>query len=780
MRLNLLSGLILAFGFADAQFGDWAQGQVNTTICIWNQPRAAIVRDTIYIDGGSVWWTPGLENGTLGPIFNQGNFQGIILSYNLGKPFNRDTNVTGTLLDGSLSKARGGKGNANGDGPVYYDGALLANDAQFFLYGGAVLQDDDLYETPPSYETLEYQAYAYGPDKPLWKPNFSSKRLTDGVTRYIAYGGAASAPSENKAWYFSGLSSPSRGPFSWNLAATADTRASVPSNTLITLDMESQLSEKWTNSTLPSNIKPRANPEVVWVPVGEQGILVVLGGAVYPEWAGEAQISPNETLSAKESPIFMSAIDIYDVANNTWYQQPTIGGPGTRTRGCAVVAPAADRSSFNIYYYGGFDGVHLTEEFNDDVWVLSLPSFTWTKISDGKPSHARAGHKCFLPYPDLMMVVGGYTPPTGTTLTCLEDGPIVLFNITSGEWMDSYDPSKYGAYGVHASVQATIGGDSTGNATATKPVRSGWATPALGDVFATSYDFGKIKTYWPYKSPATNKTESPRQPSPPDQKSKGVPGWIAPVLGVVLGLVLLTGGVLIFCIWSRRVASRRGDDAPSSHEAMSERIFYWAKANSQRKSPTLTSSCGDSVLERSATQKTSSTTAATPSPTSDSGVVEASPPTCHEMEDTQIAELGDTSSPVELHDTGLTTADAVRVNAGFAPLLTTFSSFAALRSFADDCPIPVSSISGSGSERTPSTTQHPSRWPRKMSVISSVSFESGNGTNAHSPSSIVSPIGPRTPARGGHDDNHADGEVAAGASPFKNVMSKSNIRRGLN
>lgn len=341
----------------------------------------------------------------------------------------------------------------------------------------------------------------------------------------------------------------------------------------------------------------------------------------------------------------MRTIDVYDVANNTWYQQPTRGGPGTRTRGCAVVAPAVDRSSFNIYYYGGFDGVHLTDDFNDDVWVLSLPSFTWTKISDGKPSHARAGHKCFLPCPDLMMVVGGYTPPRSTTLTCLEDGPIVLFNITSGEWMHSYDPSKYGTYGVHARVQAMIGGDNTGHATATTPVPSGWATPALGDVFATSYDVGKIKTYWPYKSPATNSAESPRQPSTPDQKSKGVPGWIAPVLGVVLGLVLLTGGVLIFCIWSRRVASRRGSDASSSHEAMTERIFYWAKGNSQRKSPTLTSSCGESALVRSATQQTSSTNIVTVSPTSDTGAVEASSSTYHEMENTQIAELGGKCKP---------------------------------------------------------------------------------------------------------------------------------------
>lgn len=214
------------------------------------------------------------------------------------------------MLDGSLSKARGGKGNANGDAPVYYDGALLANDAEFFLYGGAVLQNDELYETPPGYDTLEYQAYPYGPDKPLWKPNFGSRRLPDGVTRYIAYGGAASAPSENKAWYFSGLTTPSRGPFSWNLATSEDTRASVPSDTLITLDMEDQMAEKWTNSTLPSNIKGRANPEIVWVPVGEQGILVALGGAVYPEWAGSGHVSPNATLSVSINSTVWLSIEI--------------------------------------------------------------------------------------------------------------------------------------------------------------------------------------------------------------------------------------------------------------------------------------------------------------------------------------------------------------------------------------------------------------------------------------------------------------------------------------
>ena len=57
------------------------------------------------------------------------------------------------------------------------------------------------------------------------------------------------------------------------------------------------------------------------------------------------------------------------------------------------MATASDRSSFNIFYYGGFDGINVKDSFSDDVWVLSLPSFTWIKISEGKSIHGRAGHK---------------------------------------------------------------------------------------------------------------------------------------------------------------------------------------------------------------------------------------------------------------------------------------------------------------------------------------------------------------------------------------------------
>jgi hypothetical protein len=59
------------------------------------------------------------------------------------------------------------------------------------------------------------------------------------------------------------------------------------------LNLEEQFYETWTNKTL-KGVKGRANAEVVWVPVGKKGILIVLGGVVYPQWAGRSGKSTDE------------------------------------------------------------------------------------------------------------------------------------------------------------------------------------------------------------------------------------------------------------------------------------------------------------------------------------------------------------------------------------------------------------------------------------------------------------------------------------------------------
>lgn len=173
---------------------------------------------------------------------------------------------------------------------------MLANDAEFFLYGGAIYSTQDDQQDPDSDTVLLYQAYAYGPDKPLWQRGFKETDLGD-VSPYISYGAAVNAPSEQKAWYFSGMTSPSGEVIHYPAWPNGSDLAQNISNHLIEVDLSDQDSEKWTNRTLPSDIKGRANAEAVWVPVGEQGILVVLGGVTYPEWATQYAQSPDEDAS---------------------------------------------------------------------------------------------------------------------------------------------------------------------------------------------------------------------------------------------------------------------------------------------------------------------------------------------------------------------------------------------------------------------------------------------------------------------------------------------------
>lgn len=222
-----------------------------------------------------------------------GNGGGRILTYNLTNPYDKEANVTGILLENSISKAIGGSGNA-GNAPNFVDGALLANYHQFILYGGAAFIPKEIGDPPESDETLSYMAYEYGPEKANWERGFNPIRIDNDVTRYATYGAAVSAPSENKAWYFSGMTTPSGGNINVNPALNGSDEASVISNRMIEVNMETQLQEEWTNRTLGEDIEGRAGAEAVWVPVGEQGILVFLGGVTHPAWANSSTMRSDD------------------------------------------------------------------------------------------------------------------------------------------------------------------------------------------------------------------------------------------------------------------------------------------------------------------------------------------------------------------------------------------------------------------------------------------------------------------------------------------------------
>lgn len=208
-------------------------------------------------------------------------------SFNLS--IKKDTNTSAILVKDTLTKPGG-----DGQKPYFVDGAMLYNDAEAFLFGGAMFSFGLAYDPPAKDDVILYQAYDVGPDKPLWKRGFYPRKTGEDVNRYVAYGGAASAPSEDKAWYFSGLTSPTNGQIDTIANKNRTNFAQKVSNNLITVDLSTQNDEKWSNQTIKDDVQGRANPEVVWVPVGKEGILVVLGGVTYPQWAGTERIKQSD------------------------------------------------------------------------------------------------------------------------------------------------------------------------------------------------------------------------------------------------------------------------------------------------------------------------------------------------------------------------------------------------------------------------------------------------------------------------------------------------------
>jgi hypothetical protein len=399
---------------------------------------------------------------------------------------------------------------------------------------------------------LGYEAYQYGPDRPSWRPGFYQGSLPDGVTRYITNGAGVSAPSESLGFYFSGMRSPSWGPIYYE-----DSSANMTANTLIEVDMSVMRGEVWTNTTLPDNIQPRANAELLWIPVGEQGILVAIGGVTAPEEIWPMGLNSSQSSeSESQSPGFMTSLPVYDIATKTWYMQNTTGqAPGQLTEFCSVVATSQDSSLFNIYIYGGYDGLNAADEPSDDVWILSLPAFQWVKAYSGVSSHGRSGHQCLMPYPDQMFVVGGVHQ---NQANCVEGGIIQIFNLNSLQFQNTYDPDTWSEYKVPDVVTKAIGGSKK---------RAATLDAGLAAIFAKPYS-KTIQHYYPY--PVNGSSSDSSTGGHSSGVSKGAIIGISVAAGVI-GLLLL---ILIVLLLRRRRIIQSGTSEKSAHSNNS-RISRW-------------------------------------------------------------------------------------------------------------------------------------------------------------------------------------------------------------
>ncbi|ETN46419.1 uncharacterized protein HMPREF1541_00603 [Cyphellophora europaea CBS 101466] len=518
-------------------------------IAAWDKPRGALIRHDIFLEGGflqkaTTWsdsddaWDPAPRTVDDMSLFK----------LSLNRSFDINDDKAPALFEGL---------EGNTIGTEWLDGYMFHDDDEFYAYGGAYINRELLSSRTVAcvvYDEQEGEEVDPVQPNPLYAPEGGS------FIRSIAYGAGASVPSENLSFYFGGMQMQDGSQIGY-FRRPSDRM--VVSRTLITVDTAEQKNADWQYIDPTSDtILTRAHARMVWIPVGEQGLLIVVGGVLAPTDVLNNNIAwPNDTMEVGNN--FTQEFAVYDIASRTWFSQPLKSNsfyPDINlAQFCTVVAPFSngtsdsDHTHFDIYVYGGWDG-NQPKSITEKVYVLTVPTFEWITLDvSGHVAPARQGHLCFKPYPDQMMVIGG----TGMSARPL--GPrsgIDVFDLNDLAWTGRYDPreSEHRPYSPTNAIR---------DAVAREPFASSMPQ-ALRDIFSTRYS-KEIKEWGPYTLIDDSAGPVPTNDPGNGGDDDGQPGWVVPVaatLGVVGGLAII--GIILFC-WRRRRIQKARDNKRHSN-----------------------------------------------------------------------------------------------------------------------------------------------------------------------------------------------------------------------
>lgn len=442
-------------------------------------------------------------------------------------------------------------------------GTLWSSTDSLYLYGGQ-------FSDSPVTEPVPFALWSYSISSSSWQEHQNPEFADGSQVQRAAEGAGVSVPGLGLGYYFGGHLDGYTTP-GWSQSIA---RVYLPSMLEFTMPGFAKASSdgSYRNITVGSAGFPeRADGVLVYVPgYSKSGIIVGLAGGT------------NQTYTQ------LNILDIYDIETSTWYKQATEGPtPDVRVNPCAVAATSADGTSVQIYMYGGQNLIPYGSQTQyDDMWILTIPSFTWIQVDTSKQSvpPARAGHTCNI-WNGQMVVVGGYV---GQDLSCDSPG-IYIFNTSSLEWQSTYkalsggdalnrqtsqknDPNALqGSYGyqVPAAVISVVGGNAVGSATVTAPAQ----TPMNGPL-AT----GGPATYTLTGSGGSVVTQTSVPGSTGGSKESsgngGGPNVGAIVAGVIAGVLFLIALYLAFCtfIYRKQLALYKNHVSMAQRDALTSEV----------------------------------------------------------------------------------------------------------------------------------------------------------------------------------------------------------------
>ncbi|KAI5807844.1 hypothetical protein DFH27DRAFT_522553 [Peziza echinospora] len=280
--------------------------------------------------------------------------------------------------------------------------------------------------------------------------------------------------------------------------------------------------------------------------VGKAGILVAVGGA-----------------QANSVTRPMTSVDVFDIETKTWFTQPTTADKGNayppeRQEGCAVIASAPDKSSHNIYLYGGW--VVGAKRFSD-IYVLSLPAFHWVNVGGTPLDYARAHHRCEVVHNKFMVSSRGSNDGN----YCDKYQGIQLYDMTALSWITKLDTTVKHEYTVPQLLYKVIGGDANGGANFTSP-KAGWIDDDLGAIFKAASATTTTSPSGTSTGIGSNLPDTTGGPGTEitNSKSKSNTG---PIVGGVVGGIaaLIILAVIILLVRKRRKQNAASEAHPGAN-----------------------------------------------------------------------------------------------------------------------------------------------------------------------------------------------------------------------
>ncbi|KAF9894833.1 hypothetical protein FE257_004454 [Aspergillus nanangensis] len=270
---------------------------------------------------------------------------------------------------------------------------------------------------------------------------------------------------------------------------------------------------------LDAPFTPVQQGALVYIPVGEQGILVYVGGEVP---------SVQEGINATLTPNAWDYVQVYDIAADKWYKQTTTSSVSSRTEFCAVVEKDPSSSSYQVYVIGGAD--FRSNDVLYDVSYLSIPSFKWYRA--GSLDEGRMSLTC-APYGRQIFGIGGRLAWADDSEAGCYDMPAFVYDSVSEVVREEFDP----ALSIYSVPSATA--DDIHDS----PYPASWADPALASLFISPTN-------------STNSTGSASKENKDTGVNKGP--IIGGVVGGVVGALMLLALIFAFIWYRRRKGKRQG------------------------------------------------------------------------------------------------------------------------------------------------------------------------------------------------------------------------------